>query len=258
MPDPLVVLSNTTTLVSEGIVVIDYDTFPYHLLCRYGLWEGWQTIYTGTITLAFEHDADHPEYLVGWQVSGTTIVEPGFSPGTLPGGAPLSVIPGVTYTCPVDGYYHEIAFTSSPGAPDETFWVQVLYRTSYGQPTPTPGPGMWVTLLGETIEWPWFLLAEQQACIERLLERINAIRANLALGEFAPVNPGDPLKWAARFTPEEARLVKAGVEMLEKMDTDEQPELAKRIATHLNGIVQVRTPNAKGFYGLDKGAEERD
>jgi hypothetical protein len=251
MADPLVVVSDTKTIISQGIVIIDYDTAPYHALCRYGLWEGWQKLYTETVTLAYEHTVE--EY-VGWQVNGLTIMAPGFSAGTPPWGAPLPGFPSVTYVCPVDGYYHEISFTSSVNDPVEEFWVQVLYRTSEEQQTPTYGPGMWVTLSGQCIEWPWFLLAEMRACIQRLLEIINSIRATL--GELEPVNPPDPVEWAARFTPDEVRRVKAGVEIFQKLDEEKQPELANRIAVDVSGIVQMRTPDAKGFYGFGKGANK--
>lgn len=252
MADPLVVLSDTKNIINQGIVIINYDDMSHHALCRYGLWEGWQEVYTEAVTLAFEHDADHPEYLVGWQVNGVTVVDPGFSPGTPPWGAPLPGFSSVTYVCPVEGYYHEISFTSSANDPVEKFWVQVLYRTSYEEPTPTYGPGMWVTLSGQYIDWPWFLLAEQQACVQRLLQNINSIRA--PLGNFAQVDPADPVGWAAGFTPEEARRVRAGLEVLEKMGAEKQPELAHRIAMDVNAMVQMRTPDAKGFYGLDKGS----
>jgi len=243
MADPLVVLSDTVNIISQGIVVIDYDQPQHHALCRHGLWEGWQEVYTQTIKLAFEHDADHPEYVVGWQVHGQTIVDPGFSSGTPPWGAPLPGFPTVTYVCPADGYFHEIAFTSSPGDPIEKFWVQVLYRSSYEQASPSVGPGTWVTLSGQTIEWPWFLLAEQGECIKRFLQLINSIRATV--GGFAPVNPGDPVEWATQFTPEEARHLQAALHVLGRMDVDKQSELAKRIGSHANAIVQTRAADRR-------------
>lgn len=69
MADPLVILSNTKNIISQGIVVIDYD--HVRAFCRHGIWEGWQEIFTETVTLAYEHTVE--EY-VGWQVNDVTIL----------------------------------------------------------------------------------------------------------------------------------------------------------------------------------------
>jgi hypothetical protein len=245
MADPLVILSDTKDIISQGIVVIDYD--HVRAFCRHGIWEGWQEIFTETVTLAYEHTVE--EY-VGWQVNDVTILDPGFSNGTPPWGAPLPGFPTVTYTSPVGGLFHEISFKSSANDPIEKFWVNVLYRTSEEQQQPTYGPGMWVTLSGQYIDWPWFLLMEQRECIQRWLSIFEKISE---IYEVATVNPGDPVEWAGGFTPDEVNGLKAGAEILQKIDAKKQPDLAKRIASYVNGILQWRTPGKNGMYGKSPG-----
>jgi hypothetical protein len=248
MSDPLVVLSDTKNIVSQGIIVIDYD--KVHHFCRHGLWEGFQQVYTETVTLAYEHTVE--EY-VGWRVNGTVVVDPGYSAGTPPWGAPLPGFPSVRFACPVGGYYHQISFTSSANDPVEKFWVQAIYRTNAQEQVPIDGPGTWVTLSGQYVDWPWFLLQQQEECLEHWIELINSVRA--IIGGFAPVSPGDPVEWAAQFTPEEASRLKAGLAILEKLDAERQPELAQRVAADVNDIVQFRTVDASGLYGLDSGTK---
>jgi hypothetical protein len=194
------------------------------------------------MTLAYEH-TEEPLY-VGWQINGTTVVDPGFSAGTPPWGAPCPGAPSVTYRCPVDGYFHEISLTSSSGDPSECLLVQVLYRGPADQYKPAHlGPCMYVCLAGSGIEWPADKLKAWEACLAALWGKLTRYL------ELAHVNPGDPVEFLASLPGEVAIRLQAGVETLEHLDAAAQPQLAKAIKDDVLGILRARMPGAEQIHG---------
>ena len=231
MADTLIVLSDTKNVTGQSVVIEDYT--KKFVLCRSGVWVGLEVTFTETVTLSYEHQ-EEPLY-VGWAVNGVTVVDPGYSSGTPPWGAPCPGAASVTYRCPVDGLFHRISFTSTSGDPHECLWVQVLYRgpNDAGNP-PRYGPAMWVCLAGSEIDWPLWKLLEWEACLASFWERLRRYV------EVAHVNPGDPVEWLATLPGEEAVRLHAEVQALEKLDVQAQPELAKALRADAAGMLRAR------------------
>jgi hypothetical protein len=231
MADQLVQLSDTINVTAKSLIIIDYNAHPE--LCRRGIWVGWQETFTETVTLAYEHTED--PFYVGWQINGTTVIDPGFSAGTPPWGAPCPGAPSVTYRCPVDGFFHEISLTSSSGDPTECVQVQVLYRGPADQYKPAHyGPSMYVCLSGSKIEWPADKVKAWESCLAALWAKLRQYV------ELAHVNPGDPVEFLAGLPPALATRLQAGVETLEHLDGAAQPRLAKAIKDDVLGILRAR------------------
>jgi hypothetical protein len=234
MTDKLVQLSDTINVTGKRLIIENYNT-----LCRHGIWIGWLETFTETVTLAYEHTED-PLY-VGWQINGTTVVDPGYSP---PSAAPSPGAPSVRYQCPVDSFFHEISLTSSSGDPAECLFVQVLFRGPTDQNNPAHyGPSTYVCLAGSRIEWPSEKVAQWEACLAALWAKLRSYV------EIAHVNPGDPVEWLASLPGDVAVRLQAGVETLEHLDAAAQPELAKAIKEDVLGILRARMPGTEHVHG---------
>jgi hypothetical protein len=241
MSDQLVVLSDTKNVTGQTIVIEDYNKHP--VLCRSGIWVGWLTTFTETVTLQYQHTED-PLY-VGWAINGTTVIDPGYSSGTPPWGVPCPGVPSVAYCCPVDGFLHNISLTSTSGDPYECLTIQVLYRGPNDANNPAHvGPFMSVCLAGSEIDWPAKKVAESERCMADLWARLGR------LIEIAHVQPGDPVEWLGSLPSEESIRLQAEVNTLEQLDVTAQPALAKAIRADLTGMLSARMPGAKGSLGL--------
>jgi hypothetical protein len=231
--------TSSIAITSTYVVIEDYNLHP--ALCRFGVWVGLKREFFETYLLSYEHDPE--ELYVGWAVNGDTLIDPGYSAGTPPWGAPVPGVPGVSYTCPVAGLYHRISLAGTPGMEPQHLWVQVLYRypTEYGQPFHY-GPGLWVDLVGYSIAWPADKLEEWRECLHRFWELIERYL------EEARVGPGDPVeRWLEGLRGEEAVRLKALVETLGDLQGDEDRELREAILGELRGIAHwARSPGAPG------------
>ena len=105
MTHPLVELSRTRSVTDCYVEIENYEKHP--VLCRFGVWVGWRCNFAETVLLAYEHDPE--ELYVGWQINGTTVIDPGYSAGTPPWGSPTPSAPSVTYRCPAGGLYHQLS-----------------------------------------------------------------------------------------------------------------------------------------------------
>jgi hypothetical protein len=237
MTHPLVELSRTRSVTDCYVEIENYEKHP--VLCRFGVWVGWRCNFAETVLLAYEHDPE--ELYVGWQINGTTVIDPGYSAGTPPWGSPAPSAPSVTYRCPAGGLYHQLSLTSTPSHDQVCLWVQVLYRHPNEANAPFHyGPAMSVCVRGWSVTWPAAKLAETRECLERFY---NRLRQYVEIGH---VGPGDPVeRWLAGLEGDEAVRVKALVETLEQLDPREEPELRERITAELRAIVRwAKSPGA--------------
>ena len=235
--DQLVILSDTKFPTGQSVIIEDYNQHP--ALCRSGIWIGLLKTFVETVKVAYEHTED---LYVGWAINGVTVVDPGYSNGTLPPGQPCPGAPSVLFNCPVDGFFHEISFTSTSGDPHECLAVQVLYRLPTDEYKPAhQGPTVVICLAGSEIDWPANLLAAWEACLASLWSRISKIKL------VAHVNPGDPVEFLGTLSPEQGVLLQTGVQTLEQLDAAAQPELANAIRARLSGILSARPFAQKAF-----------
>jgi hypothetical protein len=228
---PLVVESTTEVDTGCTVVVEDYDCHP--VLCRSGIWVGQRCDFIETVVLSYEHDPD-PLY-AGWAINGTTLIDPGLSPGTPPWGYPVPGVSGVTYVCPYQGFYHKIALTGTAGMAEVCPWVQVLYRPSTALPTDPAqlGPGRYVCIDAFRIVWPADKLAETRACILALIGRLQGLE------EIAHVGPGDPVeRWLEAGDPESAFRLGALVDAHEKLHSERDRGLKAAVETEIKGLVE--------------------
>jgi hypothetical protein len=218
------------------LIIMDYDQHPK--LCRRGIWVGWLVEMRETVILSYEHDPE--ELYVGWSINGATVIDPGYSSGTLyPAPAPGE--PSVSYQCPVNNLFHRISLASSPGHTEVCLGVQVLYRSPLESAYPAhPGPLMRVCLSGSRIDWPTDKLQEEQNCLKRyrhLLDKYVQVQH---------VGPGDPVeRWLARLRGDEAIRLRAELETLEKLDRKVDRQLSDAIVSDLIRTVQwAKMPGA--------------
>ena len=238
MADQLVQLSDTTNVTGESLVSEDYNKHP--AICRFGIWVGTLVTFTETVTLAYEHTED-PWY-VGWAINGTTVIDPGYGSPAPPSGAPCPGAPSITYRCPLNGVFDRISLTSASGDPHECVSLQVLYRGPHDQNNPARyGPFARVCLAGSEIEWPAFLLSEWEACLHGFWKVIRSYV------QIAHVNPGDPVEFLAGFPVEEALILKGEIEILERLNVESQPALAKAIEADVIGRLRARMPGGRVF-----------
>jgi hypothetical protein len=236
----LVVVSDTTTATGGQVVVEDYNKHP--AVCRSGVWMGWEKTFTETVILAYEHTE---ELYVGWSVNGVTVIDPGYGPIVNFPGNPCPGLPSVSYICPVGGLFHQISFTSTSGDPYECLWAQVLYRGNSEKYVPAHlGPSMEVCLAGSDIEWPAYLIQEEEACLARLWDLLKRYV------EIAHVNPGDPVEFLGGLPIEELIQLQAAVQTLENINAQEQPALASGLQESIVGILRSRMPGASGVSGM--------
>ncbi|MDQ6773747.1 MAG: hypothetical protein M3024_12295 [Candidatus Dormibacteraeota bacterium] len=246
MTHPLVIESSTHVDTGCAVVVEDYDRHP--ALCRSGIWVGERCDFRETVVLSFEHDPD-PLY-AGWAINGTTLIDPGLSPGTSPWGDPVPAVAGVTYVCPYLGFYHKIALTGTAGMSQVCPWVQVLYRPITANPTDPAqlGPGMYVCIDGFRIDWPADKLAEWQACIVGLMERLRGLE------QIAHIGPGDPVEqWLERGDPEAAFRLGAMVDALETL----HPERDRGLKAAVEAEIRVTIERFRQTDLLTKASPER-
>jgi hypothetical protein len=232
MASELKVVSDTTTNTGGHLVTEDYDRHPR--ACRHGVWIGWKETFTQTVTLAFEH-AGHP--YVGWSINGTTVVDPGYGPVTQPPGDPCPGAPSVLYSCPVGGFFHQISFTSTAGSSKACLSVQAIYREHGEQGLPAhDGPTTTVCLSGANIDWPAYLVLQEQACLRRWHDILRKYV------EAADVGPLDPVALIAGLPAEELTLLQSAAEALEEIKPDEQPVLANALREAVIGVLRSRMP----------------
>ena len=230
MADELKVLSDTKSSTGGHLVTEDYDKHPR--VCRHGVWIGWKETFSQTVTLAFEHTA-HP--YVGWSVNGVTVIDPGYGPIVQPPGDPCPGAPSVLYTCPVGGLFHQISFTSVSGSPKACLSVQAIYREHGEQGLPFHGgPAMTLCLSGSNIEWPAYLILQEQACLRRWRDILRKYV------EVAHVGPLDPIELLASLPAEDVTLLQAAAEALEQVKPDEQPVLANALRETVIGVLRSR------------------
>lgn len=240
MAHPLVEVSRVRNTTGCHLVLEDYSKHPH--LCRFGVWIGWRCSFAETVLLSYEHDPE--ELYVGWQINGTTIVDPGYSSGTPPWGSPAPGASSVTYRCPVSGLFHQLSLTSTAGHDEVCLWVQVLYR--YPNEAGAPfhyGPARWVCVDGWDVTWPAAKIKETQACLARFYELLHRYV------EVAHVGPGDPVeRWLERVRGDDAVKVKALLEALEEIDPKTEPELAEGARHELTAMVKwAATPGGAGL-----------
>jgi hypothetical protein len=240
MAHPLIELSRTRNVTNCYLVTENYLKHP--ALCRFGVWIGWKCEFAETVVLSYEHDPE--ELYVGWSINGTTVIDPGYSSGTPPWGAPAPGAPSVTYRCPVGGLFHRLSLTSTPGADQTCLWVQVLYRHPQDAGAPFHyGPATSVCVKGWGVTWPGKKLKETQDCLARFYELLHKYV------EVAHVGPGDPVeRWLEQLEGDDAMRVKALVETLEELAANAEPELAEAIKAELTAMVHwARGPGAAGL-----------
>jgi hypothetical protein len=233
----LVQLNDTKQITGWHLVTKDYT--KEHDLCRHGVWVGLLEEFSETVTFAYEHSNEN--LYVGWAINGTTVVDPGYGSGTPPEGLPCPGAPSVTFHCPVDGYFHEISLTSTPGDPDESLAVQVLYVVYPNPDTILNGPFTYVDLAGSETIWPAHLVQEANACYAAFWEKLHQYVAGPG-----HVAPGDPVEWLAGLPAEVAVRLEAEVATLTQLDAQAQPRLAKAIQDDLMGILRGRRFGAGG------------
>jgi hypothetical protein len=230
MADELKVLSDTKSGTGGHLVTEDYDKHPQ--ACRHGVWIGWKETFSQTVTLAFEH-TEHP--YVGWSINGVTVIDPGYGPIVQPPGDPCPGAPSVLYTCPVGGLFHQISFTSISGSPKACLSVQAIYREHGEQGLPVHGgPAMTLCLSGSDIDWPAYLILQEQACLRRWRDILRKYV------EVAHVGPLDPIELLASLPAEEVTLLQAAAEALEQVKPDEQPVLANALRDTVIGVLRSR------------------
>jgi hypothetical protein len=235
MASDLVVLSNTRTPTGgQRLVVRNYDQNPRP--CRSGYWIGRQENFSQTVTLAWEHSEEGHPY-IGWSVNGETVMDPGGDPLVL---EPCPGLASVRYTCPIDDLYHQISFTSTPGHPQVCFWVQALFLRHDESRYDPPHEGPWtsVCLDGFDIEWPSYLILEEQACLKRWGEILRQYV------ELAEVGPLDPVELLVGLPEQDLILLQAAAQSLERVNADQQPALANALRESVVGILRSRTPGA--------------
>lgn len=244
MAHPLVELSRSRAVTNGWLEIRNYD---YRELCRQGIWVGWRSIFQETVVVSYEHDPE--ELYVGWQINGTTVIDPGYSPGTPPFGSPAPGESTVRYRCPEGGYMHRLALISTAGEPEHCLYVQVLYRTPSGQYSPpTFGPSMEVCLSGYEITWPADKLEEYRKCVHRLRDLLERYV------QIAHVGPGDPVEeWLLSLEDDEALRVGGMIEALEQLDPKVDAQILDAVRTELTALIGwAQSPGARRRGG---GAE---
>ena len=230
----LKVLSKKKSVTGGRLVVEDYD--DHRVLCRRGLWVGWQETFIQTVTLGYEHEGY--DLVVGWAVNGQTIFDPGHGTAVIFPGEPCPGQPSVRYVCPVEGHWHRISFLSTPGEPEHCLSVQALFRRrDTGWQQLEDGPFIQVCVSGSVIQWPAHLIKEEAACLRHVWDVLKRY------AEVAHVNPGDPVQFLAAFPVAELRRLEASAQTLERLDEKEQPALAQALRESIVGTLRSRIPD---------------
>jgi len=255
MASELVVVSDTKrpTGGRPRLVVRNYDQDPKP--CRRGYWIGQQENFSQEVTLAANIEPQrHP--FIGFAVNGQMVVTPGKGPFTdnplmaPTGDLPCPGLPSVNFTCPVIGpsgekLFHQISFSSTGGiTPYVCFGVQAFFVHHNEDPAAPPhaGPSTSVCLRGFDIEWPAYLILQEQACLKRLSEILRRYV------EVAEVGPLDPVAFVANLTEQELMLLHAAAGALEGIDAEDQPALANALQQSVIGILRSRMPRAPGLH----------
>jgi hypothetical protein len=240
MEHPLAEVSRTRSSENCYLVIEDYRKYPR--LCRFGIWVGWKCDFVETVLLGYEHDPE--DLYVGWSINGTTVIDPGYSSGTPPWGAPAPGASSVTYRCPVGGLFHRLSLTSATGIAEQCLWVQVLYRypNEAGAPFHS-GPSMYVCLSGSEIIWPISKVEEAEACMEKFYDLLRRYV------EPAHIGPGGPVeRWLERVSGDEAVRVRALLETIEQLDQRVDGQLFDAINAELKAIVLwAQSPGGSGI-----------
>jgi hypothetical protein len=226
----LVELSRTRSVTRSYVVTHDYTRQP--TLCRSGLWVGLKSEFAESVVLAYEHEPD--PLMVGWSINGTLVVDPGFSAGTPPWGSPAPGVPGVTYTCPFGGEYHQLALTGTAGMDSQCASITVLYRFLNEQFAPFhTGPSLTVCLDGSSIAWPPDKVKAANECLARFRDIIRKYV------QIAHVGPGDPVeRWLQETVGDDVVKVQALVETLEQLDRQADGPLFEAVRAELNALMK--------------------
>jgi hypothetical protein len=243
MAHPLIELSRNRNVTKSYVVTEDYTNKP--TLCRSGVWVGLRSEFTETVVLSYEHDPE--ELYVGWSINGSVVIDPGYSAGTPPWGAPAPSDPSITYRCPVGGQFHRLSLSSTPGSDQECLWVRVLYRHPNEAGAPFhEGPSLSTCLSGAEVKWPPAKVKAEQACLAHFRE---LLRRYVELPP--PVGPPDPdpvERWLERLGGGEAARVRALVETLADLDPAEDPEVFEAIKADVASMVKwAQSPGGLGF-----------
>lgn len=235
MSNTLSEINRIRHITGSSIVTEDYDS--HFRLCRSGIWIGLENTFTETVTLSYEHTN---ELYVGWKINGVTIVDPGYSSGTPSWGSPVPGVPGVSYKCPVDGFFHRISFTSTSGMDEQCFYAQVLYRNGIAEANMAPhsGPSLCVCISGKEIEWPEDKLEEEAQCLAALFDKLKRYRL------IRKVFPPDPIEWLRRFEGQEAQILKASVNTYERINAERQPIFSKMLEESIVNSLQAHALGA--------------
>jgi len=124
------------------------------------------------------------------------------------------------------------------------FGVQAFFVHHNEDPAAPPhaGPSTSVCLRGFDIEWPAYLILQEQACLKRLSEILRRYV------EVAEVGPLDPVAFVANLTEQELMLLHAAAGALEGIDAEDQPALANALQQSVIGILRSRMPRAPGLH----------
>jgi hypothetical protein len=236
----LVVVSDKKRAKGQRLVVRNYDQNPKP--CRRGYWIGRQENFEQTVMLAANIEPErHP--FIGFSVNGTMVIKPGVGPftnplTTPPGGEPCPGLPSVKYICPVGNNHNQIAFTSTAGDPQTCFWVQAFFLHHGEDPNAPPHAGPWtsVCLAGSLIEWPAYLILQEQACLKRWAEIMRRY------SEAAEVGPLDLVEILAGLPEQDSMLLQAAAQTLEEINAQDQPALANALQESVVGILRSRMP----------------
>jgi hypothetical protein len=233
---PIKVESDTFEPRIGHIVVENYNEHP--ALCRSGIWTGYETVFSETVILGWEHDQITPAVAVSWLLNGRPVPSlPDYnqSPPSV-GPQPCPGAPWVLYNYPVDGLYHRISLASAYGSQPVSIAAQVSWDSwDYsGDVTNLEGttPPFDVSLSGSAFMWPAYLIKEEEACLAALWGLLGK------LGLLAHVNPGDPVQFLRGLPQEQQVQLKGAAQALSNIDRGEQPELAKALRASVVGILR--------------------
>lgn len=233
---PITVESDTSSFMGGHTVIADYNEHP--ALCRFGIWTGYETVFTQTVILGWEHDKITPAVAVSWRINGNYVAPlPDYSQNPpLVGPQPCPGAPSVLYTYPVGGVYHRISLTSAPGSSQVSIAAQVDWASWDMSGTVTNLNGQTgpfdVSLSGSHIIWPAYLIKEEEACLAALwalLEKLELV---------AHISPGDPVEFLRGLPPEQQVQLQGAAQALSKIDPEEQSELANGLRDGVVGILR--------------------
>ncbi|MGJ5667567.1 hypothetical protein QLG13_06825 [Rhodococcus aetherivorans] len=245
MTYPLVEKSRERSEAGRHFVIEDYTKTPS--LCRRGVWVGRRVDFSETVLMSFEHGQD--DLSVGWIVNGAAVSPAGYY-------APCQGVPTIRYRCPGDGRnLHTISLMSTSGSDQDCVDLQVVF-TRPPQWNPLEyGPSKKVCLQGRIVEWPWFLLQQEQQCWERFR---NVFEKYVVVPRPVPAPPGPVERWIASLRGDEAATVRAELDTVEQLDHARDGDFLAEIRADLAARF-LRWANSEGGPGaVDRSPPRSD